>query len=188
METSAALAGRSIGAGFFTTFGALWLLNWAVPVHGARSPAVALIVVAALILLTMCVRMYRRHRAALAVVDQTPQRRRTRRVFHIVNALQWVALLVIVNVLANIGMARWVVPAAVLIVGLHMFPLAAVFHYRPHHVTGAALVLLALAYPLLSPDGPGGLSCCLYAGLILWLSAAWALVQPWMPARSLSTK
>lgn len=187
METSANLSARAIGAGFFTVFGAAWLMSWALPsfgpARGAASPAVATIALAAVGLMALCVRQYRAHQGELAALADTPHRRRARRVFHIVNALQWIAIMVVVNVLNNVGLASWSVPAVVLIVGLHMFPLAAVFRYKPHHVTGAALVLLALAYPLLSADGPGGLSCRLDAGLILWLSAAWTLSQPLMRAR-----
>ncbi|HEV7816058.1 MAG TPA: hypothetical protein VGP06_13285 [Janthinobacterium sp.] len=182
MEASAQLASRAMGAGFFTLFGAAWLLYWAHPFPGPHPLVAAAICLAAAALLWACVRQYRRHRGALAAVADTPQRRRSRRVFHVVNTLQWIAILVVGNVLNHTGHGEWILAAVILIVGLHMFPLAAAFAYRPHYVTGLALVLLALAYPLLAPGGPADLSAGLGAGIILWLSAAWAL-KPSRPRR-----
>jgi hypothetical protein len=177
METSAQLAGRAIGAGFFTVFGAAWLMSWAVPAFGV-APAAIVIGLAALCLLTLCVRQYRLHRGALAGMPDTPQRRRASRIFLVTNVAQWGGLVIAANVLSWLGLGAWMVPVTMLIVGLHMFPLASAYRYRPHYVTGAALILVALVCPLLSSDGPAGLASCLYAGLILWLSACWALSQP----------
>ena len=61
---------------------------------------------------------------------------------------------------------------------MHFLPLAGVFGYRPHYLTEAALLLLAVVYPLLAPGGPVSSVGPLGAGGVLWLNAAWALVSP----------
>jgi hypothetical protein len=68
------------------------------------------------------------------------------------------------------------------VVGLHFLPLARLFRYRPHLLTGLALIALAILAPLATgrPDNAWG---PLGAGLILWASAAWAL-SPWAVGRS----
>jgi hypothetical protein len=71
--------------------------------------------------------------------------------------------------------ARRFAQPAILVVGLHFLPLARLFAYPPHFVTGASLVALALAYPLLAPSGPRSGLAPLGAGMILWCSAAWAI-------------
>jgi len=48
------------------------------------------------------------------------------------------------------------------------------------------LMVLAVVYPLATPMGGGDPIGCLGAGLILWASAAWALlpIHPWARASS----
>lgn len=174
MTEGAARARRATGAMFFAVFGGLWIEGWASR-SGAPAPAYVAIAVLALALLGVALFVYRRHAAALKAHPDTPQGRRARRVFHIVNAGQWIAIFVLANVLVNVGLGAWVVPMIVMVVGLHMFPLAHVFAYPAHYVTGAALCALALAYPGLAPAGPLDPAGMLGAGLILWASAAWAV-------------
>jgi hypothetical protein len=64
-----------------------------------------------------------------------------------------------------------VISAITAIVGLHMFPLARVFRYPLHYVTGSALVGWAAASALLFPKDEMQGSTALGTGLILWLSA-----------------
>ncbi len=98
-----------------------------------------------------------------------------RRQFRAINALQWIVAAVAVVVLHRLGLAVWTVPALMLIVGLHSLPLARVFHYRPHGLTGAVLIATALVYPLVSPAGPAAPSGSAVAGTTLWLAGLWAL-------------
>jgi hypothetical protein len=93
------------------------------------------------------------------------------RAFKWINIIQWVAVAVVAFTFAHFGMDAYVVSAITAIVGLHMFPLARLFRYPPHYVTGAALVGWAAASVLLfSKDEMQG-STALGTGLILWLSA-----------------
>jgi hypothetical protein len=74
-------------------------------------------------------------------------------------------------------MGAWVVTAVIFIVGLHFMPLARIFRYAPHYVSGAALILVAVVYPFAAPGGPQDPVGCLAAALILWLSALCGLRQ-----------
>lgn len=118
---------------------------------------------------------YRRHAPALAREADTQERVRANRVFHIVNAAQWVIILVLGNVLANLGHGDWVVPMAIMVIGLHFVPLAHVFGYPMHYVTAFSMVAFAILYPLLAHGGLRDPVGFLGTGLILWLSAALAL-------------
>ena len=166
---------RARGAVFFSLFGAVWLLAWAWFTH--RLPAVAAIVPAAAVLLWIAVRRGRSHGGseALAAYEKTPARRRGKRVFMWTNIAQWLGVFLGVNVLNNTGHGEWALALIVAIVGLHMFPLAWAFGNRAHYVTGAALLLLAVACPLSAAGGPGDAVIALWTGLTLWLSAARAL-------------
>jgi hypothetical protein len=174
IDLEARLAGRATGAMFFSVFGAVWLEVWAQRT-GAGLALSAAIAAAALVLLAGAWLRYRRYAPALAQLRESSERRRSNRIFHLVNIGQWVLILVLANVLVNIGLGAWVVPMGITVIGLHFVPLAHAFRYRAHYVTAAAMVALAALYPLLAQGGPAAPVGFLGAGSILWLSAAWAL-------------
>lgn len=171
----AARAGRAVGAMFFSVFGGMWLVLWTHRAYADRPAILAAVIALAAAVLAMAVLRYRRCRGAALAAAATPEKKRVDRMFHLVNAGQWIAIVVIGNVLANTGRPEWVIPAAIGIIGLHFLPLGKLFSNPPHYVTGAALLLLALAYPQLVPAGPADPVGCLGAGLILLASALWAL-------------
>jgi hypothetical protein len=173
-QREAQLAARATGAMFFASFGALWIEGWAFGAHAGTAAAV-LVAAAAAGLFGVARLRYRRHAPALAQLRDTPERRRAGRLFRIVNAVQWTLIGVLAIVFANTGLRAWIVPMVILLIGLHFVPLAHVFRNWPHYVTAAAMVALAILYPLLARGGPTDPVGLLGAGLILWLSAAWAL-------------
>lgn len=173
-ERQAVLAGRAGGAMFFFGFGGLWL-GVGAQRAGAGVAAIAAIVVVTLALLGMTWRRYRGNAAALAQVRDTPQRRRARRVFNIVNAVQWTIIVILGNLLASNGLGAWVVPMAIVMIGLHFLPLAHVFRNPAHYLTGLVMAVFGAVYPFVAPGGPADPVGMLGAGAILWLSAAWAL-------------
>lgn len=172
--TPSALAARGTSAMFLSFFGGLWLEVGAWR-SGAEAVVMAGIACVTLALFTIGLQRYRRHAPALAQVAETPERRRMQRVFHTVNGAQWFVIVVLGNVMANIGLGNWVIPMAISVIGLHFVPLAALFHNRAHYATALAMVGFAIAYPLLATDGPRDPVGFYGAGLILWLSAAWSL-------------
>jgi hypothetical protein len=84
------------------------------------------------------------------------------------------------------GFGNWVMPSIMLIVGFHFFPLAKLFSYRAHLVTGALLIALALIYPF-AGSGPMDPIGCIGAGLILWGSATYGLTGAISAAREQET-
>jgi len=161
---------RAIGALFLAGFGAAWLLLW---VHRAvefRVAGFAAVLLVAAGLLALAYRSYREYRGILRAEADSPTRRKAARVYNIVNAVQWIAILVVGNVLANLGLSAWILPAAAFIIGLHFVPLARVFDNPAHYVTGSAV-----GCPLVLAEQVASTGVCAGAGLILWGSAAWAL-------------
>ncbi len=161
---------------FFSVFGGVWLGLWTNDQYpGALALSVVVCGTAALFVASR--RVYKANSPALRAVGQTPERRRKSRVFASINALQWGAVFLVAVVLSRTGNARWTLPAIIFIVGLHFLPLARLFDYRPHYLTGAALILLASIYPVAAHDGPESAVGALGAGIILWVSAAWAIAS-----------
>jgi hypothetical protein len=173
----AARADRAIGAMFFSFFGGCWLVLWT---HRARAdnPAVLAIVIAiALAVLATAFFRSRKLRLGVAVVEDSPEKKRRDRLFHYVNAGQYILIFVFGNVLTNLGLSAWFIPLALFIIGLHFFPLARLFSFRGHYVTGSALIVLALVYPQLAAGGPADPVGCLGAGIILLCAALAALAS-----------
>lgn len=167
-------ARRATGAMFFAVFGGLWLEGWAMG-SGASIPTDIVIALLALSLTWLSYAIYRRHAPALSAAPRTAQDQRAKRVFNIVNVVQWTLIIVLANILARMGLGMWIIPMVIAVIGVHFFPLAYVFANPPHYVTGAALLVFGLAYPALAPLGPVDPVGFLGAGLILWASAAWAI-------------
>jgi signal transduction histidine kinase len=173
----ASKGGRALGAMIFSFFGAVWLEIWDWRA-GAGPAAFAVIALLGLTLLARAWLRYRRFAPALALEPETPQKKRAARIFNIVNVGQWVVIVVLGNVLANLGLGKWVVPMAIVVVGLHFVPLAHVFRNRSHYALAAAMVGFAMLYPQLAPGGPADPVGFMGAGLMLWLGALWALREP----------
>ncbi|WP_148289721.1 hypothetical protein [Ideonella sp. B508-1] len=174
----AALASRAIGAMFFSVFGSLWIvLGLAIAL--AQPPVWVWLLPAlpGLALLGRALSVHRHHRDALRALEAQPEAKQRAQRFHWINAGQWIAIFVLGNALKWLGLGAWFLPMVIAVVGLHFLPLAGLFRYRPHLLTGLALVGLAILAPLATgrPDNAWG---PLGAGLILWASAAWAL-SPW---------
>ena len=170
-QQSAATARRAIGAMFFTIFGAIWFVIWSQRAFGLQPGILVLIAAGAMVILTLALRQYHQHRTAHDSEADSPAGKRASRIFNIVNVTQWVGILVVGNVLANLGMKDWVLPSAIFIIGIHFFPLAKAFGNSQLVATGAAMVMLAIAYPWVAPGGAGNPVGCLGAGIILWASA-----------------
>jgi hypothetical protein len=160
---------------FFTVFGGAWLALWA---HFAwTDPDVVYAIVAALAaaLFAYVYRVYAANRPALLDLAGTAEEKRRSRLFHFINAGQWVVILVAGNVLANTGHGDLVVPAAMFVIGAHFIPLARLFRYAPHYLTGTALMAVAVMCPFVHPASDVGPIGYAAAGAILWASAARAV-------------
>jgi hypothetical protein len=167
-------ARRALGALIFGFFGSVLLEVWNERAH-AGLPLALTIGALGLVLFMFAGMRYRRHAPALAGEPDSAEKRRADRVFNLVNLGQWLLILVLGNVMANLGLGDWVVPMAIAVIGLHFVPLARVYRNPPHYLTACAMVALALSYPFLAPGGARDPVGFLGTGLILWMSALWAL-------------
>ncbi len=163
---------------FFTFFGGGWLALGILGGYGMSLVALLIIVAGTLLLFFAALRQFRQNRGARAAEADSPESKRAGRIFNAVNAIQWTLVFVAAAVLSRAGHKEWIIPSIILIMGIHFFPLAVVFKVPRHYATGAALMLLAVFYPLMSSAGPTSPVGCLGAGIILWASAAAALVRP----------
>lgn len=162
------LGGRAVGALFFTGFGALWMVlalyakQWlSAETAAAVACGTAALAAGALWLMGQAKRLPRE--------EEDPA---VARAFQRINIVQWAAIAVVAFGFARLGIDAYVISAITAIVGLHLFPLARVFRYPLHHVTGAVLVGWAAASLLLFPRNELQGSTALGTGGILWLSAA----------------
>jgi len=162
-------ARRAIGAMFFTVFGGAWCALWVAYSFAHPVPVYFAVFVLTLALLVHVLSVFKAHKAALAQDAGSPEEARRARRFNIINGGQWAVIAVLGNALARAGHGDLVVPMAMFVIGLHFLPLARLYGYRPHYVTGAALMLVAVLSPVLGAIG------YLLAGLILWASAGWAV-------------
>lgn len=167
---------------FFAVFGGMWLALWAHSEFPDSVSTLLAIAAVAIALLATAYRVYKANSLALKAIAPTPESLRKSRLFNLVNAGQWGVIVVVALILSQVGYARWILPAVILIVGLHFLPLARLFAYGPHYVTGVALILLAGVYPFVTAEGPESAVGALGAGIILWLSAIWA-ISPFSAAR-----
>jgi len=97
------------------------------------------------------------------------------RAFHRINSMQWAAVIVVSVAFARLHIDAYALSAIPAIVGIHLFPLAKLFRYPMHNVTGAALVAWASASVLLVPAEHLQGVTALGTGILLWLSAATTL-------------
>jgi hypothetical protein len=91
------------------------------------------------------------------------------RVVAIATALEIIAILITEKVLISLHLPTALMPAVVIIVGLHFFPLARGIPVPIYYRTGAALVAVGLVALLLPPPA-GAIVSGMAAALILWSS------------------
>jgi len=159
-------AARAKGAMFFAVFGGAWLMLWnQFAMHGNRL-GYLIIAVLGLTLFGMAVQ---RHRLYKPYSDEdSPETKKTGRTFYLINAAQWIIILIARNVLVNLGLADWIIPSVMLVVGLHFLPLAKLFNTPGLLWLGLVVSLFAIIYPFVLSQGAADPYGCLGAGVLLW--------------------
>jgi hypothetical protein len=128
------------------------------------------------------IRQARRLPAPAAGPADTFRARRQWWVFGLVNAGQWGGIFLASWLLPRLGLAVYFTPVLAVVVGLHLLPLARLFHYPSHYFTAGALLLLAAGCLLLLPPPQWQAYVALGTGGILWGSAGYSL---WQASRQL---
>ncbi|MFZ6874425.1 hypothetical protein ACO0LF_20385 [Undibacterium sp. Di27W] len=177
---------RAKGAMFFSVFGSAWLALWIQRSLQASWLVYLLIALGGLAL--FCLACLRNRQYLEFAEEDSPATKKAARWFHIVNGGQWLLILISSNVLINLGHAVWVMPVAMLIIGLHFLPLARLFKVPGHLWLGLLISLFAITYPFLLSGGPADPYGCLGMGLLLWGYALLKLLSiPAIRRQNLST-
>ncbi len=166
--TANQLSGRAIGAIFFSGFGALWItlalyVKEILTVY--RILGVASILAGLLLAAFWLIGQSRRF-------PKLPENKAVSRAFNRINGAQWVAVFVVCFAFGRLHLEAYMLSAITAIVGIHMFPLAKLFRYPLHNLTGAALVTWASASVLFVPVEQLQGATAIGTGILLWISAA----------------
>jgi hypothetical protein len=178
-QTANQLSGRAIGAIFFAGFGAIWIALGLYAMEWLRVATVSglLLGLAALVLAALSLL-----RAAKRF-PRVPDDPAMGRAFAWINAIQWIAVILVVIACAKLHLDAYVICAITAIIGLHMFPLARLFHYALHYVSGAVLVAWAVVSAVVVPTAQLQGIPAFGTGIILWLSAAATLALAFQATR-----
>ncbi|MFZ6731002.1 hypothetical protein ACO0LG_03675 [Undibacterium sp. Ji42W] len=159
-------AARAKGAMFFSVFGAAWMVLWNQRAMQGKGLVYLLIAIFGLTLAGLAVQCHRQYK--VYADDHSPAAQRAGRLFYVINAAQWIIILVGGNALVNRGLAEWITPFAMLVIGLHFLPLSKVFNVPSHFWFGLVMSVFAATYPFVFALGAADPYGCLGAGLLLW--------------------
>jgi hypothetical protein len=140
-HTAEAISGRATGALFFSGFGSLWLCTGLAAMHRLNIVSGAAAAIVLILLVLWAVRLLQLVSKAPKTGMDAEREKEIKRTFGRVNTIQWIAIPVAVVAMNIVHRPEWIVPAIATIVGLHLFPLARLFRYPAHYVTGTLLVL-----------------------------------------------
>lgn len=161
----------ALGGIFLSLFGAIWLCGGVYAYAGINARLLAAIVTASTLMTAWAIATFRARRRAFTGSGDDAAGKRVRKGFMVVNAMQWTLIGLAVVLLNLTGHVAWILPAVILVVGLHFLPLAQLFRYPGYILT--ALALTAVAVLTLAFGGDGNIGPTLLAtGAILWLTAA----------------
>jgi hypothetical protein len=172
IQTANQLRGRAIGSIFFTCFGTGWIFLALAAKQIINAATASGTVVGMVVLLLTAAYLLRRAKLWPRVADDPAIERARGRAFMWINAIQWTAVAIVAFSFANFHMDAYTTSAITGIVGLHMFPLARLFRYPMHYLTGGLLVAWAAASAALLPVAEMQGTTSLGTGILLWLSAA----------------
>ena len=166
------IRGRAIGATFFAVFGSIWILL-ALYVKQMLHVTTGLWLALDLTVLLAMAWWLSQQARRFPMAPEDPAQSRT---FVRINVLQWVA---VAAVCALFGRLRWdayTLCAVTAIVGLHLFPLARLFRYPAHYVTGSLLVAWAAVSAAVTPAEHLQGTSAMGTGILLMLSSFATLI------------
>ena len=161
------------GAIIMSGFAAVW---WLVAFIATGQATVATYAIP-VVITSMIVAVALRAGAAAPPVPAAERARRGRLV-GIASAVEGVAILIAVNVLANVGGRDFTAPVIAMIVGLHFVPLARALPARLYYLTAAFLVGLGVAGCFVTELQARVLGVGVGAACVLWLTSAAVLRPP----------
>jgi len=179
MYTANRFRGLATGAGFFTGFGTLWIALALSGLDLWKIDRVILVASVAAVLAFGCSYLFRLARHWPTIPKNRPQER----AFLRVNLAQWVVIGILPPIFGHFHLEAYICSVITVVVGIHFIPLAKIFAWPPHLVTGAVLSLWAglsvLVLPMETMQGVTALG----TGVILWASAVYSLTKGILAAR-----
>ena len=184
-KTAEAISGRATGVLFFAGFGSIWLYNGISAMHRLNPISVAAIgVIFAALFVPAGLLLRASSKVTYANEADSQHSTEAKRTFTRVNILQWtaiVAALVLFNVLHK---QEFLAAVITFIVGAHLIPLARLFCYPAHYVTGGLLMFWATLIAIMLPGEMMPSIGTLGTAAILLGSAAYTLASAGRAARS----
>lgn len=182
IQSANQLSGRATGALFFAGFGALWIALALYALERINAATITGLLVGLAVLVLAALSLLRAAKRWPRVPDDPA----VGRVFAWINAAEWIAVAAVAFSFAKLHIDAYVMCAITAIVGLHLFPLARIFRYPAHYLSGTVLVVWAAASALLVPNEQLQGVSALGTGIILWLSATVTLALAFQGARQSS--
>jgi hypothetical protein len=174
------LKGRIIGALICGSFGAVWMFE-ALFFGGVATPAwlttIGMLTVAAIAWPVIRLRSMPR----FAYSDAVRKRWAAIKVPYWANAsVEWLLCCGVAGWLAHIHQYMLIPQSLGVIIGLHFVPVARMFKSPVYYLTGAAMVLGALASFAIPEGHLRNIVACSVDGLALWATAAVILSRDWL--------
>lgn len=170
--------GTAIGTLFLGFFGMAWIV---VSLIIAGEGSVRLYIGLGCFLAVIAAFSFPTMRRARPLLDRSKEglarKKRIDRHFMWINIFQWGLIILTVNILANVKLANWTMPAVMFIVGVHFYPLARLFHVPMYYLTGTLMAGWAIAYPILFSAGSGDAVGGIGAGAVLWATSLYLIAQ-----------
>ena len=184
-KTVEMVAGRATGVLFFAGFGSLWLFNGLAALHRVSGIAIAAILTIAAALIVPALRLLQ-HTASKTSpsLPESLEALAKKREFYRVNVIQWIAIVGAVVLFNMIHRPEFLAPVIAFIVGMHLFPLAKLFNYPAHNVTGILLVLWSTAVVAFLSNADLPAAGAIGAAVILLGSAAYTLISAYRRAKT----
>lgn len=179
IQTANHLSGRAIGSMFFAGFGTGWLFMALAAKQWISFATISGVMLGMSILFLTAFYLMRQAKRW----PRMPADPAVGRAFAWINAIQWIAIFAVAWSFAKLHIDAYVISAITAIAGLHLFPLARLFHYPLHYATGAILVAWAVASAVLVPVEHMQGTAALGTGIILWTSAFVTLALALQAAR-----
>jgi hypothetical protein len=179
MLTANQFRGRAIGSLFFAGFGALWIGLALYTKEMLTVASVSFVVLDLAVLVGMACWLLRESKRFPAVPEDPEKGRK----FNRINIVQWIAVAIVAFSFARLHIDEYVMCGITAIVGLHFFPLARLFRYALHYVTGSVLLAWAGLSAILVPTEHLQGTSALGTGIILWVSAFTTLCLAFTLAR-----
>ena len=183
-KTAEMVSGRATGVLFFSGFGSLWLFNGLTAMHRLSEIGVVAILTIAVALIFPALRLLQMASKTIPSIPESPAALAKKREFYRVNAIQWIAIVAAVFLFNLLHRPEFLAPVIAFIVGMHLFPLAKLFNYPAHNITGTLLVLWSTAIVALLPDADLPSMGAIGAAVILLGSAAYTLMSAYRKSRS----